>query len=239
MKRWLTLVILAVAAGGAQGVTVLDYGDNFNDGAMNTNLWDSFYNKSHLVEMNGRLYPDSDYPDTLEYDNWIFKSKLVMRPGDSIQVQATVNMPQLDIGTSPSAWASLKIGLINAISTKETFLEIKQANTGGREFLCYSFVSGGALTPKAYPVPAGISKFFLKIQYTVLTGKATYWVRESLQVPWRKLAVIKMNESWGVPVGNKIRLRPVVSFHATSTTGVSPDSKAYIDNFLVTKISAD
>lgn len=238
MKWWIaSLVALVGIAGLAQekGGAPLVVTDNFNDGIRNQAMWKCVAYKptTKLWETGTRLFfmTGNVNPYDSTYATWRMKSSRFLFASDVLETIALINVPFCS-SADPDAVARLGLVWADPAETHNNinyavemtplfrYLEISYGGTGG---------SGGV---QKYTFPVNTGNIYLKIRYSNVAKKVTFFWRRPGETVWNRLPFnINLTSLWSLPLNTAAVRSDVLA--ECSGFWIQPSHNLYIDNFQV------
>jgi hypothetical protein len=221
---------LAQDKGGAPSTVV---SDNFNDGVRNKALWQirSFKPSTRFMEANQRLFLSTG--DVNPYDStyvmWRMKSSQTLIDADVLEASALINVPSYP---SSEADAVIRMGLVwqdpaNAVNTIN--FAVGMTPLYKRLHISYGGTGGGGSFLE-YTFPVDTRNIYLKIRYSCVTDKASFWWRRPSETVWNRLPfTLELNTLWSVPF-NSVAIRSSLLAESQGFW-LQFDDNLYFDNF--------
>jgi hypothetical protein len=236
--KWLIVSLMLVGISGVaqdKGGAPLRVSDNFNDGVRNRSIWrtGAYTPTTKLVETGTRLFFTTGdiNPYDSTYATWRMKSSRVLVDSDVLETSALFNVP---FYSSADPGAVVRLGLLWAdpavpqntinfaveMTPLFRYLEIIYGGTGG---------SGGV---QKYTFPVNTRNIYLKLRYSNVTKKTTFWWRRPGEAVWNRLPFnINLTDLWSIPLNTVIVRSDLLA--ECEGFWIQPSHNMYFDNFQV------
>jgi hypothetical protein len=210
--------------------------DDFNDGIRNRLLWQksAFDPSTQLLEVNQRLYFSTGDEDLLDstFALWRLKAARVLVDADVLETTALISLP---VYPSSEPGAVIRLGLLwtdpaNAVNSVNFAVEMTPLLR--TLFVSYGG-SGGSGGVRRFTFPAGTRNLYLKLRYSCLTDKTTFFWRRPRDTVWTRLPFnIRLNTLWSVPF-NSVSIKSALLAESEGFW-LQFDDDMYFDNFVLT-----
>jgi hypothetical protein len=186
------------------------------------------------MEANQRLFFSTGEVDPLDstYAMWRLKNAAVLIDADVLEASALINVP---VYPSSEPGAVIRLGLLwadpaNAVNSINFAVEMTPLSR--TLFIGYGGTGGGGGVQK-FTFPTGTRNIYLKIRYSCVTDKATFWWRRPGETVWTRLPFnIPLNTLWSVPF-NSVTIKSTLLAESDGFW-LQFDDNLYFDNFTQT-----